>query len=168
MKFRTKLYASIGSIVVLISICVIVLMNMLEQSMVNTDVVVTDKYERINMASTIKYETVNIARELREITVDQSNETLATSIYALEESNININRAIESLERIDSKGKTDGVMAKYKVLHESYLATAQQVLVIKKIDPKAAIQPQLLNDSKLTGKECSNLLNFYVDCKNKR
>jgi len=130
---------------------------MLEQSMVNTDVVVTDKYERINMASTIKYETVNIARELREITVDQSNETLATSIYALEESNININRAIESLERIDSKGKTDGLIAKYKVLHESYLATAQQVLAIKKIDPKAAIQPQLLNDSKLTGERMLQL-----------
>jgi len=130
---------------------------MLEQSMVNTDVVVTDKYERINMASTIKYETVNIARELREITVNQFIETLETSIYALEESNININQAMETLERIDSKGKTHELIAKYKVLHESYLATAQQVIAIKKIDPKAAIQPQLLNDSKLTGERMLQL-----------
>lgn len=125
-------------------------MNMLEQSMVNIDVVVTDKYERINMASTIKYETVNIARELREVTVNQSNATLTTSINALEESNININRAMESLERIDNKGKSRELMTKYKVLHETYLATAQQVIAIKKTDPKAAIQPQLLNDLKLT------------------
>ncbi|WP_312472240.1 response regulator [Neobacillus sp.] len=157
MKFRTKLYTSIGSIVVLISICVIVLMNMLEQSMVNIDVVVTDKYERINMAATIKYETVNIARELREITVNQSNATLTTSINALEESNININRAMESLERIDSKGKSRELMTKYKVLHETYLATAQQVIAIKKTDPKAAIQPQLLNDLKLTGERMVQL-----------
>ncbi|MFK9092730.1 response regulator [Bacillus salipaludis] len=155
MKFRTKLYVSTGSIIVLISICVIILMNMLEQSMVNIDVVVTDKYERINMASTIKYETVNIARELKEITANQSNESLETVINTLEESTININRAMESLERIDSKEKTHELIAKYKVLQESYLAAAQQVIAIKKIEPKAAIQLQLLNDLKLTGERMS-------------
>lgn len=123
---------------------------MLEQSMVNIDVVVTDKYERINMASAIKYETVNLDRELREIIVNQSNEIPTASINALEDSNININRAIESLERIDNTDKTRELIAKYKVLHESYLVTAHQVMTIKNIDPKAAIQPQMLNDSKLT------------------
>ncbi|MFF2448863.1 response regulator [Neobacillus sp. NPDC058068] len=150
MKFRTKLYMSTGSIIVLISICVIILMNMLEQSLVNIDVVISDKYERINMASTIKYETVNIARELNGIILNQSNETIDTSINALEDSNININQAMESLERIDSKEKTHEFIAKYKVLRESYLTKVQQVIAIKKIDPKVVIQPEMLNDLKLT------------------
>ena len=64
MRFRTKLYMSIGSLLLLISISVVILMNMLEQATVNMNVVVNELYERIEMASTIKYETSNIGRVL--------------------------------------------------------------------------------------------------------
>ncbi len=47
MKFTTKLYASIGVILLLISISVVILLNMLEQSMVKMQVVVNELYERI-------------------------------------------------------------------------------------------------------------------------
>ena len=67
MRYRTKLYTSIGSLILLISISVVILMNMLEQATVNMNVVVNELYERIEMASTIKYETANIGRELRDI-----------------------------------------------------------------------------------------------------
>jgi len=74
MKFKTKLYASIGSILILISIIVMILMSMLEQSTVNMHVVVNELSERIKLTSTIKYETANIGREIREITDTQANE----------------------------------------------------------------------------------------------
>ena len=74
MKFKSKLYASIGLIILLISISVVILMRMLDQSMINMQIVVNDLYARIDIASEIKYETTNVGRVFREIMDDQSNE----------------------------------------------------------------------------------------------
>ena len=73
MKFTTKLYVSIGSIILLISISVVILLNMLEQSMINMHVVVNNLYERTDIASSIKYETANLGRLFREIMDEPQN-----------------------------------------------------------------------------------------------
>ena len=74
MKFKSKLYASIGLIILLISISVVILMRMLDQSMINMQTVVNDLYARIDIASEVKYETANVGRVFREMMDDQSNE----------------------------------------------------------------------------------------------
>ena len=76
MKFTTKLYASIGSILLLISISIVILLNMLEQSMINMHVVVNQLYDRTDTASNIKYETANVGRLFREIMDEPQNESV--------------------------------------------------------------------------------------------
>ena len=88
MRFRTKLYMSIGSLLLLISISVVILMRMLDQSMINMQIVVNELYARIDIASEIKYETANVGRVFREMMDDQSNEGDTTSINDWEESNL--------------------------------------------------------------------------------
>jgi two-component system chemotaxis sensor kinase CheA len=146
MKFKTKLYMSIGSLLLLISIIVVILMNMLEQSTVNMHVVVNELHERIEMASDIKYETANIGRELREVTAGPD----ITAVNDWEESHINLKMAIESLEEKDTQAKSQELIAKYKTLHDSYQNLAQQVITAKKINDEVVIRSSLWDQAELT------------------
>lgn len=152
MKFKTKLYASIGSLLLLISIIVVILMNMLEQSTVNMNVVVNELYERTEMASIIKYETLNIGREAREITERHSDEAVQAEVNAWEESHKNIQIAIEELEQKDTQEKSQELIAKYKTLHNTYENLSHQVMTTIKIDSQAEIPPSLWDEAELTRK----------------
>lgn len=151
MKFKTKLYASIGSIIVLISIIVIILMNMLEQSTVNMHVVVNELYERTKMTSTIKYETANIGRALREITANPTgNEVDISVMNEWEEAHVNLRLALETLEKMDTQVKSQELIAKFRTLHGAYQANATQIITLQKIDKNAVVEPFLSNDAKIT------------------
>ena len=139
MRFRTKLYMSIGSLLLLISISVVILMNMLEQATVNMNVVVNELYERIEMASTIKYETSNIGRVLREASISYSDESSVSNIAQAslndwEESQININNAIDSLEKVDTQDESQQLISKFRILHNSYRDIAQELVTTKQMD----------------------------------
>ncbi|KHF38958.1 response regulator [Halalkalibacter okhensis] len=150
MKFRTKLYASIGSILLLISIVVFILLNMLQQSTVEMHVVVNELNDRINMSSDIMYETANIGRELREITADQSNENFLTRMNGWEQSNVNLKLALESLEKHDTQQKSQELIAKFKTLHTSYQDIAQQVITVQRLDSEAFIDIELWEEAEIT------------------
>lgn len=150
MKFKTKLYVSIGSILLLISIIVVILMNMLEQSTVNMHVVVNELYDRIKMTSNIKYETSNIGRELSEIAAGQTDEAILAPLNAWEESQKNLKMAIEELEKKDKQEKSQELIAKFKTLHESYQGTVQQIITMQKGNQEVEVQPALLSDAVLT------------------
>ena len=150
MKFKSKLYASIGLIILLISISVVILMRMLDQSMINMQIVVNDLYARIDIASEIKYETTNVGRVVREMMDDQSNEGDPTSINAWEESNLKMRKGIESLEEADTQEQSKELMEKYTALHDSYQTVVQQMITMKKLDHETEIQPELLDEVKLT------------------
>lgn len=150
MKFTTKLYASIGSILLLISISVVILMNMLEQSMVNMQVVVDELYERIDIASNIKYETANVGRVFREIMDDSLHKSVTTSGNAWEESNLKIRQEMDSLKEKDTQEKSQELMGKYTALHDSYQDKVQQVITMQKVDSRVEIPQSLVDDVKLT------------------
>ena len=158
MKFKSKLYASIGLIILLISISVVILMRMLDQSMINMQTVVNDLYARIDIASEVKYETANVGRIVREIMDDQSNEGDTTSINAWEESNLKMRQGIELLGEMDTQEQSKELMEKYAALHDSYQTIVQQMITMKKIDGEAENQNELLDEVKLTPRK--NAANF--------
>ncbi len=161
MKFKSKLYASIGLIILLISISVVILMRMLDQSMLNMQTVVNELYVRIDLASEVKYETANVGRIVREIMDDQSNEGDITSINAWEESNLKMRQGIELLGEMDTQEQSKELMEKYAALHDSYQTIVQQMITMKKIDREVESQPELLDEVKLTRErmlQISNLL----------
>ncbi len=161
MKFKSKLYASIGLIILLISISVVILMRMLDQSMINMQTVVNDLYARIDIASEVKYETANVGRVVREIMDDPSNEGGTTSVNAWEESNLKMRQGIELLGEMDTQEQSKELMAKYAALHDSYQTIVQQMITMKKIDREVEIQPELMDEVKLTRErmlQISNLL----------
>ena len=161
MKFKSKLYASIGLIILLISISVVILMRMLDQSMLNMQTVVNELYVRIDLASEVKYETANVGRIVREIMDDQSNEGDITSINAWEESNLKMRQGIELLGEMDTQEQSKELMEKYAALHDSYQTIVQQMITMKKIDREAENQSELLDEVKLTRErmlQISNLL----------
>src|SRR6476620_566790 len=161
MKFKSKLYASIGLIILLISISVVILMRMLDQSMINMQTVVNDLYARIDIASEVKYETANVGRVFREMMDDLSNKGSTTSENAWEESNLKMRQGIESLGEMDTQEQSKELMAKYEALHDTYQTTVQQMITMKKIDRRVEIQPELIDEVKLTRErmlQISNLL----------
>lgn len=149
MKFKTKLYSSIGLILLLISFSVVVLMNMLEKSMVNMHVVVNELYTRIDNASNIKYETANMGRAFRGIIDSPSNEDNQIAINAWEESNLKIRQGIELLEGMDTQENSIELMEKYTALHDSYQNIVQQVITMQQTDRTFEIPSTLLNNTKL-------------------
>ncbi|MFJ8244293.1 response regulator [Peribacillus asahii] len=150
MKFTTKLYASIGFILLLISISVVILMNMLEQSIIKMNVVVNELYERIDIASEIKYETANIGRAFREATATPENGNNREALNAWEESNLKIKQGIESLKELDTQEKSLDLMEQYTTLHDSYQDMVQQVIVWRKVDIEVGSQAAMVDEIKLT------------------
>lgn len=150
MKFKTKLYTSIGSLLVLIIIIVIILMNLLEQSTVKMNVVVNDLNKRMQMASEIKYQTSSIGTQLSLITTEKSKEITEISTKAWEDSHTKLQLAIESLEKRDHQEKTLELIAKYKTLSESYREMGQQVMTAQKINSEFAIQDSFRNEAEVT------------------
>ena len=67
MKFKTKLYIGLGSILASIIILVVILLNMLNQQTVKMNIVVNELSGRIKLTSTIQYEISNMGRVISEI-----------------------------------------------------------------------------------------------------
>ena len=103
MRFRMKLYMSIGSLLLFITIIVIILMNMLEQSTVKMNVVINALYERIEIASTIKDEIPVISKELTIMLNDRGETINSDSFNEWENANSKVKLAIESLEKKDTQ-----------------------------------------------------------------
>ncbi|MFC0560336.1 response regulator [Halalkalibacter alkalisediminis] len=150
MKFRTKLYTSLGSILIIIAIIVVVLLNLLEQSTVNMHVLVQELNERIDMSADIKYETANIGRQLKETTTDSTGTINKSVLNAWEESHVNLKLATESLEKKDTQEKSQELIAKFKTLHQSYQDLAQQIITIQRLEPDIEIQAALWEEAELT------------------
>ncbi|WP_144548511.1 ATP-binding protein [Bacillus sp. X1(2014)] len=149
MKFKTKLYTSIGSLLLLFFIIAIILMNMLKQTTVNMNVVVNDLNERIEMASEIKYETSRIGLELTSMLTVHGNDIQLDTTNSWEDSHTNLQSAIDSLEKMDKQEKSKELIAKYKTLHEQYLTMGQQAISTKKLNPSMEIPAVFWRDSEL-------------------
>ncbi|WP_307195700.1 response regulator [Neobacillus niacini] len=146
MKFRTKLYTSIGSLLLFITIIVVILMNMLEQSTVKMNVVISELNERIEIASTIKEETSLISGVLNTMLRDRGETINLDLLNAWENSNSNLQVAIDALEKRDTQEKSQELIGKFRILHESYRNLGQQALLERKINPNAELTPAFLTD----------------------
>ena len=141
MRFRTKLYTSIGLLLLFITVIVMLLMNMLEQSTVKMNVVIIDINERIEIATTIKDETLTISKEINTMLNDHGQAIQLDSLNAWENSNSKLQVAINSLEKKDTQEKSQELIGKFKILHESYRKMGQQALMDRKINPNVELTP---------------------------
>ncbi|MEH6957632.1 ATP-binding protein [Neobacillus drentensis] len=149
MRFRTKLYTSIGSLLLFITIIVMILMNMLEQSTVKMNVVINDLNERIEIASTIKEETSTITKELHIMLKERGEAIPSDSLNAWENSNSNLQMAMDSLEKKDTQEKSQELISKLKLLHESYRNMGKQALSERKNNPNAELTATYWTESEL-------------------
>ncbi|MFB5196686.1 response regulator [Neobacillus sp. KR4-4] len=149
MKFKTKLYTSIGSLLVLFFIIAVILMNMLKQTTVNMNIVVNDLNERIEMASEIKYETSRIGLELTSMLTVRGKDIQLDAANSWEDSHTKLQSAIESLEKMDKQEKSKELIAKFKTLHDQYLYMGQQALTAKKLNREMEIPADFWTDSEL-------------------
>ena len=151
MKFKTKLYGSIGTIILLISICVVYLMVLLEQSMVNMHVVVNDLYERIEISADIRSETDVFIRVGKEMIDNSEVEIDSTAINNWQSSNLRINQKIELLKDKDKQDISKELLEKYRILLESYKESINQGITMRSIDQNVEIEQKLFDDLDLTG-----------------
>ncbi len=162
MKFKTKLYASIGAIILLISVSVVYLMNLLEESMVNMHVVVDDLYERIEIATDIKSETDVFTRVGKEMINNPLVEIDSTAINNWESSNLQINQRIELLKDKDKQDISKELLEKYRILLQSYKESIQQGVTMKTIDQTVEIEQKFLDDLDLTRERMLQVTNLLV------
>ncbi|MFB3167728.1 response regulator [Neobacillus sp. 179-C4.2 HS] len=150
MRFRTKLYTSIGSLLLFITIIVMILMNMLEQSTVKMNVVINELNERIEIASTIKDETSLSSNVLNALLNNREAALNMDLTNAWKNSNSSLQIAIESLEKRDTQEKSQELISKFKSLHESYRNMGEQALMERKINPNAELTSAFLTDMERT------------------
>ena len=162
MKFKTKLYGSIGTIILLISICVVYLMVLLEQSMVNMHVVVNDLYERIEISTDIRSETDVFIRVGKEMIDNSEVEIDSTAINNWQSSNLRINQKIELLKDKDKQDISKELLEKYRILLESYKESINQGITMRSMDQNVEIEQQLFDDLDLTGERMLQLTNLLV------
>ncbi|MDQ0246098.1 two-component system chemotaxis sensor kinase CheA [Bacillus fengqiuensis] len=148
MKFTTKLYTGLGSILVLALILLVLLMNMLNQQTVKVNLVVKDLSERVRMASTIQYEMLNLDRELKELTSNPPD-NLAQDIHNnIEQSKLNIRTAVESLEKADTREKSQELIQKFKTLYDIHDNMSQEIITLQKTGENEEFEKRLWYDMK--------------------
>ncbi|MDF2790838.1 MAG: sensor hybrid histidine kinase [Neobacillus sp.] len=157
MRFRTKLYTSIGSLLLFITIIVMILMNMLEQSTVKMNVVINDLNERIEIASTIKDETSISSNVLNALLNNREAAINIDLTNAWKNSNASLQIAIESLEKKDTQEKSQELISKFKSLHESYRNMGEQALMERKINPNAELTSTFLTDLERTSQRMAQM-----------
>lgn len=162
MKFKTKLYGSVGAIILLISISVVYLMNLLEQSMVNMHVVVNDLYERIEIATDIQRETDIFTRVGKEMVDGSLVEMESAAINSWESSNLQINQRIELLKDKDKQDISKELLEKYRILLESYQESIQQGITMKSIEGNTEIQQNFFDDLDLTRERMLQVTDLLV------
>ncbi|MED4205841.1 response regulator [Neobacillus mesonae] len=160
MKLKTKLYTSVGFLLLFILIIAVILLNMLEQTTVKMNDVVNGLNERIEKASVMKYETSRIGLELGLIVTDRYDEAHLKAEHDWEESQTNIHAALESLQQMDTEVKAQELLAKYKTLHQSYQNMGQQALAAKKMNEKFDFPESLWQEAELTRNRMLQIANL--------
>ncbi|OIK16152.1 hypothetical protein BIV60_05780 [Bacillus sp. MUM 116] len=149
MKFKTKLYTSIGSLLLLFFILALVLMNMLEQTIVNLNLVVNDLNERIEMSSDIKFETSRVGLELSSALTDQHQAIYAAAQNDWEDSQTTITESLGALKKRDTDKKAQELMEKFLTLQDSYTNMARLALTEKKFNKDFETPDSFWKDSEL-------------------
>jgi two-component system, chemotaxis family, sensor kinase CheA len=121
-------------------------MNMLEQSTVKMNVVISELNERIEIASTIKEETSIISGILTTILKDRGQTINSDLLNAWDSSNSNLQVALDALEKRDTQEKSQELIGKLRILHESYRNMGQQALMERKMNPNTELTPAFLTD----------------------
>lgn len=160
MKFKTKLYVGLGSIFALIIILLGILLSMLNQLTVNMNVVVNELSDRVKLTSAIQYETNNMDKELREVASHPPEDIRPKIINDWEQSRLNINKSLASLQEIDKREKSQELIAKFNTLYEAYEGIGQQVITLQKVDPNADLDTLLWGDFKLTQQRMLQLVDL--------
>jgi two-component system, chemotaxis family, sensor kinase CheA len=150
MKFKTKLYVGLGSTLAFTALLVFILLYMLNQLTVNMNSVVNDMYERVKMTSILQNETNNMGRELREIASDPPENILLALVNEWEESHVNIKTAVEFLEKMDNREKSQELLVKFNTLYERNNRIGEQVISFVKVEKETDFEELLWNDAKLT------------------
>lgn len=119
---------------------------MLEQSTVKMNVVISELNERIEIGSTIKEETSIISGVLNTILKDRGQAINSDLLNAWENSNTNLQVAIDALEKRDTQEKSQELIGKLRILHESFRNLGHEALMQKKMDPNTELSPTLLTD----------------------
>ncbi|MCM3571095.1 response regulator [Neobacillus mesonae] len=131
MKFKTKLYMSIGFLWLFILIIAVILLNMLEQTTVKMNEVVNDLNERIEMAAVMKNETSQIGLELGLMASDRNDEIHINAEDDWEDSQMKLQKAMESLEQRDKTEKAQELIATYRTLYQTYQNLGDEALAAK-------------------------------------
>jgi two-component system, chemotaxis family, sensor kinase CheA len=132
-------------------------MNMLEESTVKMNVVITDLNERIEIASTIKDETSITSYVLNTILNDPGEAINSDLLNAWENSNSNLQMAINALEKKDTQEKSQELLGKLKILHESYRNMGQQALKQRELNPNSELIPASKSDIELYSQRMAQL-----------
>ncbi|WP_141433798.1 response regulator [Bacillus sp. 03113] len=144
MKFKTKLFSGLGSILILTTILLVILLNMINQLTVNMSVVISELTERIKLASTVQYEINNMGRELMEISSNPPNDILPQIINNWEQSRNNINSSIDALKEKDTRKQSQEIISKFKTLYTSYENTGQEIMTYQQMNQNGADFDKLL------------------------
>ncbi|RBW70928.1 response regulator [Bacillus taeanensis] len=150
MKFKTKLYVGLGSILAFTALLVFILLYMLNQLSVNMNSVVNDMYERVKLTAILQNETNNMGRELREIASDPPDHILPTIVNEWEESHLNIKSSVDFLEKMDKREKSQELLVKFNTLYQRYNRIGEQVITFVKVEKESNFEELLWNDAKLT------------------
>lgn len=119
---------------------------MLEESTVKMNVVISDLNKRIEIASTIKDETSITSYVLNTILNDPGETINSDLLNAWENSNSRLQMAINELERKDTQEKSQELLGKLKILHETYRNLGQQALKQRELTPKSELIPASKTD----------------------
>lgn len=160
MKFKTKLLVGLGSILVIMTVLVVILLNLINQLTVNMSVVVGGLSERMQMASTIQYEINSMGRQLREMAGNPPEDVVPQIINDWEKSRVNVKASIESLKEEDNRKKSQELMTKLETLYNTYENLGQQVITGYQLDRNENFDTVLWGEARQTRQRMQQIMDL--------
>ncbi|MFK2824598.1 response regulator [Bacillus sp. B190/17] len=119
MKFKTKLYVGFGFLFALFIVSYLILMVMLNELSHNTKVAVKN-YEMLDLANTIRNELNAFSRDSRGMSANPPEDLYKQFEKNKEQAFRNVNEAIESLEKLDKREKSQQLIQQLKITGKEY------------------------------------------------
>jgi len=132
MKFKTKLYAGFGSILLLIAVTSLVDFRLLADLKTSMHVIVKDSYSGVKLASSLRSELNNMSREAVGYLLERDPALLDGHLEAVETSKTLIGEEWSELNGLGASPADDALIAKLSNAYANYVNALPELMELKK------------------------------------
>ncbi|MEB3102914.1 response regulator [Ferviditalea candida] len=137
MKYKTRLYLGFGSVVLLMTVLLSVAMNILNGMDRDMNEIVSNRYEKVKLATVIRYESNNMGTGLINLLIENNPDRMEQNIDFIQKSRHNAEAALDTLAESVTQDRAKQLITDLKLLNNTHAQVERQIVELAKAGKRA-------------------------------